>query len=670
MKQRPEQTAPASAYLITLLVLLMVAAALSLAGSPFAVTEPLPYLHIFLTPVVALLVYSIVPLRRGLHSALKAFARWPFAGPLTLAVAIGAGLWLAIDTMWCVDDAFITFRYSQNMAEGHGLVFNIGERVEGYTNFLWTVMIAGVIWLGLPAPETAIILNLLFMAGTLIVVHAIVRHVDPLKDAGVATLPFSPLVLGLVSVFTVYGTSGLETIMAAFFVVLGLYWWISRPNGAGAFLSGLSLIAATMTRPDQALFYVAMGCAILLPLLDPRSRDWKATLRHIAFFALPFIVVYVPYFLWRYNYYGYLFPNTYYAKNAGQMYISQGLLYLKDLVVDDGYWLLVPYMLFFMFARSKSRALKELTFYSGLSIILITVHVVKVGGDYMHGRFFVSVLPLFFLLLELNGKHWVVRQLNRKKPRSKGWWRQWGTVSAGLLLITALSFVCLKPVIKTRTLTGDDYIANSHVWFKVTRFHPMEVDCVHYRSGQALAAALPVTVTPRPLMASTGIGMDAYYGQVPVLDCLGLTDAHIAHQPFTGERGRPGHERIIDPAYLKRRNPLLFSPTVFYDVLPVPYHVYRPLQSVFMDGEQFFLSRWAPELLAKIDAATTVPVEYVRYPQYIERYLEHNAPVLSPQQLQKDIAFFKYYYFDHHDNPALLKRLYHARDTQRLTRPL
>ena len=54
------------------------------------------------------------------------------------------------------DDAFISFRYAANLAEGHGLVFNPGERVEGYTNFLWTLIFAPVIALGLdPVPVSA-----------------------------------------------------------------------------------------------------------------------------------------------------------------------------------------------------------------------------------------------------------------------------------------------------------------------------------------------------------------------------------------------------------------------------------------------------------------------------------------------------------------------------------
>jgi len=51
----------------------------------------------------------------------------------------------------CVqEDAFISIRYAQNLVDGHGLVYNAGERVEGYTNFLWTLLLAGGLKLGVP----------------------------------------------------------------------------------------------------------------------------------------------------------------------------------------------------------------------------------------------------------------------------------------------------------------------------------------------------------------------------------------------------------------------------------------------------------------------------------------------------------------------------------------
>ena len=52
--------------------------------------------------------------------------------------------WLVSLSWWLTDDAFISFRYARNLLEGHGLVFNPGERVEGYTNFLWVLELAAL----------------------------------------------------------------------------------------------------------------------------------------------------------------------------------------------------------------------------------------------------------------------------------------------------------------------------------------------------------------------------------------------------------------------------------------------------------------------------------------------------------------------------------------------
>src|SRR5262245_49032609 len=55
-----------------------------------------------------------------------------------LAAVVAFGVYRAAEAAWLADDAFISFRYARNWAEGQGLVWNPGERVEGYTNFLWT----------------------------------------------------------------------------------------------------------------------------------------------------------------------------------------------------------------------------------------------------------------------------------------------------------------------------------------------------------------------------------------------------------------------------------------------------------------------------------------------------------------------------------------------------
>ena len=74
-----------------------------------------------------------------------------------------------------IDDAFISFRYAQNLNDGHGLVFNPGERVEGYSNLLWVLLTAFGMKLGLTRLLWARILGTGAMAGVLALAPGIVR---------------------------------------------------------------------------------------------------------------------------------------------------------------------------------------------------------------------------------------------------------------------------------------------------------------------------------------------------------------------------------------------------------------------------------------------------------------------------------------------------------------
>ncbi|HEY3874828.1 MAG TPA: hypothetical protein VGM92_05095, partial [Candidatus Kapabacteria bacterium] len=76
--------------------------------------------------------------RPGSKQAAAVKENSPFLWPLVATIVImGYGLYRAIDLRWICDDAFITMRYVKNFVDGNGLVYNIGERVEGYTHFLW-----------------------------------------------------------------------------------------------------------------------------------------------------------------------------------------------------------------------------------------------------------------------------------------------------------------------------------------------------------------------------------------------------------------------------------------------------------------------------------------------------------------------------------------------------
>lgn len=71
------------------------------------------------------------------------------------------------------DDAYISYRYSRNFVENNGLVYNIGERVEGYTTFLWVMIIGLIGKTGLDIPTIGKVMSMLFGLATLIVTYFI-----------------------------------------------------------------------------------------------------------------------------------------------------------------------------------------------------------------------------------------------------------------------------------------------------------------------------------------------------------------------------------------------------------------------------------------------------------------------------------------------------------------
>jgi len=131
-----------------------------------------------------------------------------------LAALVTALLVLAFLNRFVQDDAFISFRYARNLVRGNGLTWNPGERVEGYTNFLWTLLLAVPFALGLDPVAFSEALGLVCFAGTLLSTFLLARRL--LGSDERALLPL--LLLGTNYTFLCYATGGLETQMQAFLV--------------------------------------------------------------------------------------------------------------------------------------------------------------------------------------------------------------------------------------------------------------------------------------------------------------------------------------------------------------------------------------------------------------------------------------------------------------------
>ncbi|HEY8172474.1 MAG TPA: hypothetical protein VIH21_05255, partial [Dehalococcoidia bacterium] len=116
------------------------------------------------------------------------------------------------------DDSYISYRYAENFASGAGLVWNRGEHVEGYTNFLWVVMLAGFHKFGADIVLTGrwlgFVLGVAAIAGTYVLTRALVAgEAGKIAGAGAA------LLLAASGPFAVWGTAGLETSLFAALLV-------------------------------------------------------------------------------------------------------------------------------------------------------------------------------------------------------------------------------------------------------------------------------------------------------------------------------------------------------------------------------------------------------------------------------------------------------------------
>ncbi len=450
-----------------------------------------------------------------------------------LSLAVAGGWALAARVLWLCDDAYITFRYSQNFAQGHGLVFNPGEWVEGYTNFLWALFLGVVGRFGGSIPLVALFGNLLSFALALWCVALLVRRATPFESSArfVDTRPLFPLAamaLGASVPFTTFASSGLETMPAAALVLCGVM--LSFPTRRPV-ASGFVLSLATLTRPDHVLFGVALGAAFVVEDLLWRRGPWKARIpwRDGMRFAAPFVVLLVPYWLWRWHAYGDFYPNTYYAKSGGETYVEQGLTYAFHFFVTTGAWLLLPAFLLSFAFKARSRAESRLKWFALLSALLVVRYVVRVGGDFMQYRFFITLFAVLCAATEVQIR---AIRLELRHPVSS-------RALTALALLSALAVAAPVRIIKPYEKRW--HLAAEETFYPVKTVFPLTLDTGLYFWGQTLARTFPDGGL-KPKLAHGCVGMIAYYSHLPIFDTYGLTSRRVAHRPIT-VRGRPGHEK-------------------------------------------------------------------------------------------------------------------------------
>lgn len=463
-----------------------------------------------------------------------AFARALLIAQLLVVVAALAWQWPAWwQQRWVQDDAYVSFRYARNLVRGEGLVYNVGERVEGYTNFLWTLLAA------LPLARGAVD-PLPFMhavsAGLWAASFALLLGVGVgLWRAGLWAAPLAALPLAAHWSFNLWFVSGMETPLVTFCVIAAVAAMTLDPrrHGWAPAAASLAAVALTMTRPDGVVVFAAL--AVSAAVLD---GDWalrtRAGRRALLGAALPVLLLLLPYEAWRISYYGSLFPNTYYAKAAYLTYWGRGLYYLRTYLAVYDLW---PFLLLAVVGLGVSAPgpARRFLLTAVLAGTATALYVARLGGDFMEWRFLTPVSGVVYPAIVIGAaaaaSHW--------RGRAAGW--AGGAAVAALLTAVTLH---ATPAAQTRMIEDQETIALLRRYTDPGRYD--------WRA----AARVFDEVLPRDArIATTSAGIIPYFCDRHTLDLHGLTDAAIGRQPVDpNDRGRMGHEHWLqDLAAIRAR---------------------------------------------------------------------------------------------------------------------
>ena len=284
------------------------------------------------------------------------------------------------------EDAAILMRYSEHLAEGHGIVWNIGDPpVDGATDFLYMAFLALLHWLGISLEQATVATGVAAHFATVALVYIAPRKLYGanrwLAAFGAIWLALGP---GLAYTEAYFGTA-----FFAFFV--GLTWvfasWTAlddRPGIAWAF--ALSGLVSGLIRPEGVIAALLMLAGIVF------MKGWRRARKTVLIFAGVFVVLGGLYFLWRWDYFGYPLPNPFYRKGGGRIYV-EGLKTAIRAVLAFGLPFLPAYLLVWWPRPSLRQAVFALIPVAGFSAAWI---LLSNEMNYLY-RFQYAVLPILLI---------------------------------------------------------------------------------------------------------------------------------------------------------------------------------------------------------------------------------------------------------------------------------
>jgi len=486
---------------------------------------------------------------RSRHSLATCIGCW-FGVGVTLALGLAFVWELRVAPPATVDDAYITFAFSKNVALGNGPVYGHGVVVEGYSNFLWMLLVglglfarpgaspAGVaqvlacpfVWL--MAVSTYLLCRekarrpWCVAAAAMLVVHS---DVITAFEIGLETLPYTAL---LTFAFLLYARS---------FGAPALRRWVVP-----------AFVAAALMRIDG---FLPLGYILAF---EAARRLWRrggfarAELREYVAWALPALSVYLAWFAWRWHFYGLPLPSTYYAKALIPRALPhRGWEYVRAECLGNSLFLALPFAALLLYRRSVRGAAMV------LYVLGHVIYVIKVGGDWMpYGRFLLPILPLTLVIILWGGRQ-LADDLRARRVKRLSW------------LATATSVA----VVVFMASRGEAHLLGSDLqrW----KAQAAAEQTRHVASLIASARLLNLAMPPGARLVTDYGGVLAYYTDAAPIEMWGLCNAIIARRGGL-EGVQPIFGRTCPECYPE------LSPEFFHVMAPITreLHAFKSHQEV------------------------------------------------------------------------------------------
>ena len=398
------------------------------------------------------------------------------------------------------DDAFISYRYAANLFNGNGLVFNPGEAVEGYSNFLYTLLMVPGFFLGYERVYLfSLAINALLLVASCFVLKYLIK-----KEIGALYAWIGSGMLALTPTLWANAATGLESMLALFLFLL-IWALLSQTMPRITYLC-IAALAAILCRVD----------GFILPLLAASCLWFDGRKKYSYQLLLFVLLVMTIYTSWRVFYYGDYIANTYHAKIAGNIFerVESGFKILYEQSLYNG---VAVYALFSITAALLSRIVLSRILFPLVYLVFSLTYFIYIGGDIYYERFLLAVFPIgiFFTLL----------------------------------MSSRTNFMAVKLMLPLVA-----FLACSLVAFQGGRF---AYQSKHYDMWNNLGRFL-AKVEPGSLLAIDAAGKVPYYSTLPTLDMLGLNDRHIGRRVMPPQPFLVGHAKH-DADYVLSRKPVLIA---------------------------------------------------------------------------------------------------------------